>query len=126
MPLGQSLQEFDTSQLNDPSIAPVAPSKKKMYEIKEKNADGAFVISAPMSVEKTFQLKFDAKTGKVVGAPKELEPYLQGFKKEEIEKNLNDVLVAADMARVLQEDRDNNVVSLPTEDQFTSELESYA
>jgi hypothetical protein len=30
------------------------------------------------------------------------------------------------MARVLQEDRDNNVVSLPTEDQFTSELESYA
>jgi hypothetical protein len=54
----------------------VAPSKKKQYEIKEKNADGAYVISAPMSVEKTFQLKFDAKLGKVVGAPKELEPFL--------------------------------------------------
>jgi hypothetical protein len=101
MPLSQSQQEFDTSQLNDTSIAPVAPSKKKMYEIKEKNADGAYVISAPMSVQKEFQLKFDAKLGRVVGAPKELEPYLQGFKKEEIERNLEDVLKAAEMARVL-------------------------
>jgi len=32
-----------------------------------------------MAVEKTFQLRFDAKLGKVVGAPKELEEYLQGF-----------------------------------------------
>ena len=54
-----------------------------------------------MSVQKEFQLKFDAKLGRVVGAPKELEPYLQGFKKEEIERNLEDVLKAAEMARVL-------------------------
>ena len=36
------------------------------------------------------------------------------------------MLKAAEMARVLQEDRDNNVVTLPTEEQFTSELESAA
>jgi hypothetical protein len=116
MPLGQSLQKLDTSQLNDPSIAPVAPSKKKMYEIKEKNADGSFVISAPMSEEKIFQLKFDAKLGKVIGAPKELEPYLQGFQKEEIETNLDDVLVAAHISSLLEEDQENYVVSLPTDD----------
>ena len=89
---------------------------KNDLEIKEKNADGSFVISAQMSVEKTFQLKFDAKEEeKVVDAPKELEPYLQGFKKEEIETNQDNLLVAADMASFLQEDRDNNIVSLLTE-----------
>ena len=87
-----------------------------MYEIKEKNADGSFVICAPMSEEKIFQLKFDAKLGKVIGAPKELEPYLQGFKKEEIETNLDDVLVAAHMASFLEENQENYVVSLPTDD----------
>lgn len=54
MPLSQSVHEFDTSQLKDPSIAPVAPSKKQLYIIKEKNSDGGFVISAPSQVEKTF------------------------------------------------------------------------
>ena len=54
MPLSQSKAEFDSSKYNDPSFVPVAPSKKKQYEIKEKNADGAYVISAPMNAEKTF------------------------------------------------------------------------
>lgn len=46
MPLTRSTKEIDTSDW-DPSIAPVQPSKKIMYFIKEKNQDGEYVISAP-------------------------------------------------------------------------------
>ncbi len=53
MPLQKSKNEIDTSRF-DSSVAPVAPSKRQMYTIKEKNADGALLISAPSSVEKTF------------------------------------------------------------------------
>jgi hypothetical protein len=58
MPPQRSKDEVDTSNY-DSSVAPVAPSKKQLYIIKEKNADGAFIISAPQSVEKTFQIKYD-------------------------------------------------------------------
>jgi hypothetical protein len=53
MPMQKSKNEVDTSRF-DSSVAPVAPSKKQLYIIKEKNADGALLISAPQSVEKTF------------------------------------------------------------------------
>lgn len=58
MPPQRSKDEVDTSNY-DSSVAPAAPSKKQLYIIKEKNADGALVISAPQSVEKTFQIKYD-------------------------------------------------------------------
>lgn len=103
MPLGKSKNEIDTSSF-DSSVAPVAPSKKQLYIIKEKNADGAFIISAPQSAEKTFQIKYDHKLGKLVGAPENLQQYLEGFKKEDIEANPEAVLMAADRARQMAED----------------------
>ena len=103
MPVGKSKNEIDTSSF-DSSVAPVAPSKKQLYIIKEKNADGAFVISAPQSVEKTFQIKYDQKLGRLVGAPENLQQYLEGFKKEDIEANPEAVLMAADRARQMAED----------------------
>ena len=86
MPLTSSKNEVDTSKF-DPSIAPVQPNKRQMYIIQEKNAEGAYMISAPQRAEKTFQVKFDYKLGKLVGLPKELEPYIDGFKPEDFEKN---------------------------------------
>ncbi len=125
MPMQKSKNEVDTSRF-DSSVAPVAPSKKQLYIIKEKNADGALLISAPQSVEKTFQIKYDNKLGRLVGAPENLQQYLEGFKKEDIEANPEAVLMAADRARQMAEDQDNNVVELPSEEQFSSELKSAA
>jgi|LauGreDrversion4_2_1035121.scaffolds.fasta_scaffold143897_3 hypothetical protein len=45
------------------------------------------MISAPQRVEKQFAVKFDYKLGRLVGLPKELEPYVEGFKPEDFEKN---------------------------------------
>ena len=115
MPLAKSKNEIDTSSF-DSSVAPAAPSKKLIYIIKEKNADGAFVISAPQSAEKTFEIKYDAKLGRLVGAPENLQQYLEGFKKEDIDVNPDAVLIAADRARQMAEDQDNNVIDLPTEE----------
>lgn len=39
MPLTSSKNEIDTKDL-DASIAPVAPNKRQLYQIKEKNAEG--------------------------------------------------------------------------------------
>jgi hypothetical protein len=43
----------------DSTVAPVMPSKKIQYAIKEMNAEGAYVISAPGQVEKTYEIKYD-------------------------------------------------------------------
>jgi hypothetical protein len=61
-----------------------------------------------------------------VGAPENLQQYLEGFKKEDIEANPEAVLMAADRARQMAEDQDNNVVELPSEEQFSSELKTAA
>ena len=74
-----SIFPLSANEGNQANINEEKEGIKNDLEIKEKNTDGSFVISAPMSIEKTFQLKFDAKQGKVVGASKELEPYLQGL-----------------------------------------------
>jgi hypothetical protein len=103
MPLSHSKQEIDTSKW-DPSIAPVQPNKRQMYIIQEKNAEGAFMISAPLRVEKAFAVKFDYKLGKLVGLPKELEPYAEGFKPEDFNNNPQDVMDAMEAARKLAEE----------------------
>jgi len=48
------------------------------------NAEGAFVISAPETVQKTFEVKYDSAKKKIVGLPAEWEHLLQGFTQEEI------------------------------------------
>jgi hypothetical protein len=55
-------------------------------------------------VEKTFQIKYDQKLGRLVGAPENLQKYLEGFKIEDIEANPEAVLMAADRARQMVED----------------------
>lgn len=46
MPISKSKNEVDTSNF-DSSVAPAAVSKRILYEIKEKNSEGAYIISAP-------------------------------------------------------------------------------
>lgn len=58
MPSSMSQNEVDTSKY-DPSVAPKEPSKRQMYIIQEKNAEGAYMISAPQRAEKAFAVKFD-------------------------------------------------------------------
>jgi len=41
---------------------------------------------------------------------------LEGFKKEDLENNPEAVMMAADKARQMEEDRENNVVELPSEE----------
>ena len=53
MPMSKSKNEVDTSSF-DSSVAPAAPSKRILYEIKEKNSEGGYTISAPQTAEKTF------------------------------------------------------------------------
>jgi hypothetical protein len=74
------------------------------------------MISAPQRVEQTFQVKFDFKLGKLVGLPKELESYAEGFTKEDFEKNPQDVMDAMEAARKYAEDQN---VPLPSESEFT-------
>jgi serine/threonine protein kinase len=52
--------------------------------------------------------------GRLVGAPENLQQYLEGFKKEDIEANPEAVLMAADRARQM------------AEEEFSSELKSAA
>ena len=115
MPVSKSKNEVDTSGF-DSSVAPAQPSKRILYEIKEKNSEGAYIISAPQTAEKTFQVRYDPKQGKLVGAPEHLQKYLEGFKKEDLENNPEAVMMAADKARQMEEDRENNVVELPSEE----------
>jgi len=75
-----------------------------MYIIEQKNADGAYIISAPQRAEKEFAVKFDYKLGKLVGVPKELEAYVDGFKPEDFDKNPQAVIDAMEAARRLEED----------------------
>jgi hypothetical protein len=77
------------------------------------------MISAPSRVEKTFQVKFDYSTGKFVGAPKELEPFLVGFKPIDFEQNPQAVLDAAEAARKLNEEKENPYIPLPSDEQFS-------
>ncbi len=83
------------------------------------------MISAPQRVEKQFAVKFDYKLGRLVGLPKELEPYVEGFKPEDFEKNPQAVLDAMEAARKLEDDN-NKQMPLPTENDFNNELENAA
>lgn len=103
MPLSSSKNEMDTRDL-DATIAPVQPSKRMLYQIQEKNAEGEYMISAPSGAVKTFQVKFDFKLGKLVGLPQELEPYAVGFKPEDFEKNPQAVMDAMEATRKYDEE----------------------
>jgi hypothetical protein len=76
-------------------------------------------------VEKAFAVKFDYKLGRLVGLPKELEPYADGFKPEDFNNNMQDVMDAMEAARKLDHDT-NAQLPLPSETDFNSELEQAA
>ena len=118
LPLSNSKNEINTSNL-DASIAPVQPSKRIQYVIKEKNAEGAYIISAPQIVEKTFQVRYDKKLKRLVGLPKGMEHLGEGFEEHEIDGDMGNVLDAIGAAARLEEDQ---VQPLPSESDFTSEL----
>ena len=46
MPLTRSKKEVKTDDW-DPSIAPVKPTQRMLFQIQEKNAEGHFIISGP-------------------------------------------------------------------------------
>jgi len=122
MPLTQSKNEKNTSNL-DAIAAPVIPNKRIQFIIKEKNAEGAFLISAPARTEKTFAVRYDKKLGKLVGLPEGMEHLGEGFKKHEIEGDLENVMAAIGAAQRLEEEAQ---MPLPSESDFVSDLSKAA
>jgi hypothetical protein len=80
----QSTMEFDITRMDSIAI-PKPPNSKLKYIVKEMNAEGAFVISAPQAVQKDFEVKYDKSLQRIVGLPPELEHLVEGFTKEELQ-----------------------------------------